>query len=221
MKFKDFQISMGPGLGMDRERLVNLAAFPVYEAIRLWIRSRKLVAPFEKIALRIVDKHSEALSPYFLRARNAIGICQMEVPVDLKDAVEPFPNYRLYISCALTALNAIREQMNWRCDELDHFVRDVLPEQNPPCNHLFEELVKVDAAGTRWEVWFKSEYEKSAVVVIARRGEQVIAERVVASEPGPLYLEDRFPIAKTAVKHGELCLMDKRGTSLAKVALAA
>lgn len=218
MNFTDFQISMGSGLGMDRERSVNLALFPVYEAIRLWVRAHKLKAPFEKVSLRLIDEKNAAMKPYFLKVRKAIGICQLEVPVDLEKVATPLPNYQLYISCAEQALEAIREQEGWQDEALSAFVRSELPKQKPPCNHLFGDLVKTDRRGTRWEVWLRAEYEHSAIVVVERNDDRVV-EHVVAEEQGPLYLEDRFPLAKTTIANGQFSITDKRGGVLASVAL--
>ena len=41
----------------------------------------------------------------------------------------------------------------------------------------------------------------------------------VLSEPGPLYLEDTFPVARSAIRGQDFVLLDKNGNSLANVPL--
>ena len=205
---------------MDTERAINLAMFPVYEAVRLWARENKLEAPFEKISARLVDETTEALKPYFLKVRKALGICQIEIPVDLNRICQRIPDYALYASAAETSLHAVAEQVGFRNEQLDEFVRR-LPSADPPCNHLFGDLVKVDGSGARWEVWFRSKYGSSQVVVVVSRDGVVLRECVVAAKDGPLYLEDDFPLKKTRLSADGFSILDRKGHVLASVAPAA
>ena len=45
------------------------------------------------------------------------------------------------------------------------------------------------------------------------------ADHVLLSNPGPLYLEDSFPVAKSAIRDQKYTLLDKAGNVLASVAI--
>jgi hypothetical protein len=55
--------------------------------------------------------------------------------------------------------------------------------------------------------------QPGATSVGARIGDRMVT---LVTEPGPLFLEDKFPLARTAVRNGEYLLLSRSGQVLAR-----
>ncbi|HEX3344349.1 MAG TPA: hypothetical protein VHS09_07235 [Polyangiaceae bacterium] len=84
-----------------------------------------------------------------------------------------------------------------------------------PLVHFFEGLAQVEkSSGLKCVPWLSTRPGETRIGV--RVGERDVT---VLSKPGPLYLEDRFPIAKSAIRGNDYVLLDKAGKALASVAI--
>jgi hypothetical protein len=82
-----------------------------------------------------------------------------------------------------------------------------------PLVHVFAGLSRIE----------KESRVECALWLSVRPGETQIGARlgkrevVILSKPGPLFLEDEFPVKKSAIKDHQYILFDKSGTVLASV----
>ncbi|MBN9166768.1 MAG: hypothetical protein J0I07_37895 [Myxococcales bacterium] len=82
MRLVDFHISVGPaGLTADQRKAINERLFPIYEAIRLWLRERKVTAPFRKILVSLSDRRVS--ERWHATATVALGICEVLEAIDI------------------------------------------------------------------------------------------------------------------------------------------
>lgn len=208
----DFQVYARPGGLASEQRPVNEALFTTYESVRLWLKEHETKAPFRKVVVTFADETSSAR--WHGKVSNALGICEVTEAVDMAMLVQKAGDHRWVLGIVEHALGCVERSTGWRSDELWGFIREV-SERTLPLVHFFEGLAQVDnASGVKCVPWLS-----------ARPGETQIGVRIgkrdvtVLSQPGPLYLEDSFPVAKSAIRGHEYVLLDKAGKSLASVAI--
>ncbi len=70
MRLIDFQAYLrAPGLPQQEQRTINASLFPVYEAVRLWLKDHVVEAPFRKVLITLAD----ASAP--LRPGGGMALC--------------------------------------------------------------------------------------------------------------------------------------------------
>ncbi|EKQ84260.1 hypothetical protein [Leptospira kirschneri] len=216
MRLIDFQIYVRPaGLAQIEQKSCNEALFPVFEAIRLWLRERNVSAPFRKIAVSIAD-HSIA-QEWHGDVSVALNVCEVTEACDIRLVRLKVHDYLWVSNLVLEALEHIRLETGWDNVEL----RDVLGHigtQSPPCAHLFDKLRKIDRkTGIVCDVWLVAVYKSTSVMTrFSYEGKQ-IGEIIVAHKPGPLYIEDDLPVAATAIVKRSFVLLDRNRQPLASV----
>ena len=212
VRIVEFQIGLGSTkLALDEQRSVNMALFSTFEPIVLWLRERTIRAPFKKIAISLAD---EAAARWHGNVSNAIGICQVTEAVPVSTIRQGTGDHRWVLGIVDHALGCVARSTGWRSDELESFIKDV-SERPLPLVHVFEGLAQVDkASGVKCVPWLSSRPGETQIGV--RVGER---EVTVVSEPEPIYLEDSFPMAKSAIRGREYVLLDKAGKVLASVAI--
>lgn len=213
VRLVDFQVGLGStSLGLDEQRPANLALFSTYEPIRLWLKERDVKAPFRKVVVGLSDQASFAR--WHGNVSNVAGICEITEAVDVTTLLAKAGDHRWVLGIVEHALGCVRRSTGWRSDELQGFIATVA-ERPLPLVHVFEALAQTEkASGVRCVPWLSTRPGETQVGVhIGERSVTVLAK------PGPLYLEDSFPVAKAAIRDGEYVLLDKAGKSLARVAI--
>jgi hypothetical protein len=209
----DFQVYARPsGLAEAEQKPLNEALFSTFEPVRLWLRERRIHAPFKKIAISLADEVSSAR--WHGHVSNAIGICQVTEAVALRTLRESAGDHRWVLGLVKHALGCVTRSTGWRSNELEGFVK-VASERTLPLVHFFEGLAQVEKAfGVKCVPWLSTRPGKTEIGV--RVGER---DETVLSRPEPIYLEDSFPLAKSAIRGGDYVLLDKAGKALASVAI--
>ena len=82
-----------------------------------------------------------------------------------------------------------------------------------PLVHIFTGLEQIEnVSGVSCVLWLSARPGETQLGV--RLGERDV---VILSKPGPVYLEDTFPVAKSAIVGRDYLLLDKTGKTLASV----
>ncbi len=82
MRLVDFQVYAGPSsLSFDDQAVASRALFSTFEPVRLWLKGRKLSAPFRKILIGLVDEATWSRANR--RVISALGICEATEAVDV------------------------------------------------------------------------------------------------------------------------------------------
>jgi hypothetical protein len=209
----DFQVyARLSRLAEGEQKPLNEALFSTFEPVRLWLKDRVIEAPFKKIAISLADEASSAR--WHGNVSNAIGICQVTEAVNLPTLRESAGDHRWVLGIISHALGCVMRSTGWRSSELESFIKD-MSERPLPLVHFFEGLAQVEkASGVKCVPWLSSRPGETQIGV--RVGERDVA---VLSKPEPIYLEDSFPIAKSAIRGHEYVLLDKAGKVLASVAI--
>ncbi len=213
VRLVDFQVGVGSTkLAQDEQRSANLSLFSTYEPVRLWLKEREVRAPFRKIVVSLSDEASFAR--WHGNVSNVAGICEVMEAVDPTTLVQRAGDHRWVLGVVEHALACIERNAGWRSSELEDFIKAV-SERPLPLVHFFESLAQIEkASGVKCVPWLST--QPGETVVGARIGERDVT---VLSKPGPLYLEDSFPVAKSAIRGGEYVLLDKAGKVLASLAI--
>ncbi len=213
VRLADFQVYARPaGLAAGRERPINEALFTSYEPVRLWLKDRDIKAPFRKVVVSFADEASAAR--WHGIVSNAGGICEVTEAMSVATLTQKAVDHEWVLAVVEHALGCIAHSTGWRSDELDAFVR-ALSNRTLPLVHFFEGLALVDRrSGVKCVPWLSARPGETRIGV--RLGE---GDVTVLSKPGPLYLEDAFPVAKSAIQGREYVLLDNNGKVLASVAL--
>ncbi len=211
VRLVDFQIfARASGLAEGEQKLLNEALFSTFEPVRLWLKERVIKAPFKKIAISLADETSSAR--WHGHVTNATGICQVTEAVQLAEMRQGAGNHRWVLAIVERALAHVARSTGWRSEELERFVNDAA-EKTLPLVHVFEGLAQLEkASGVKCVPWFSTRPGETQIGV--RVGERDVT---VVSTPGPLYLEDSFPVAKASIRAGRYVLLDKAGKTLASV----
>jgi len=140
MILRDFQVHCCPA--WDLAGSFNRAAFPVYEAVRLDLRPRRLSALFKKIVITLVDDATIEAS----RVCVALNICEALVPINrqmLSDAMSAVANV---VALARRGLRAIELSQGFADAGIDQSLEQCL-YRNPPCLYRFARLGRTSRAG--------------------------------------------------------------------------
>jgi hypothetical protein len=207
VRLVDFQIYARGGPSY---RDTNGALFVVGEPIRLWIKSRKIEAPFRKLLVDISDSlpSREAHG----RTVNCLGICGVLLCVDGVELREHATNHRWVVGIVRRALTRAQESLGWHEPDLERFVEE-LAQRPLPLVHEFERFARTDAkSGLRCVPWISMEPNRTRIGVSI--GTRDVALRESAR---PLFFEDDFPIARGAIVKGQFVLVGKSRERLASV----
>ena len=212
-RFVDFQVYARPsGLAEGEQKPLNEALFSTFEPVRLWLKEHVIGAPFKKIAISLADEITSAL--WHGNVSNAVGICQVTEAVNLSMMRQSAGDHRWVLGIVLDALGCVARSTGWRSNELEDFIK-AASDRPWPLVHFFEGLAQIESeSGVKCVPWLSTQPGKT--MVGARIGDRDVT---VLSKPGPLYLEDSFPVAKSAIRGHQYVLLDKAGKALASVAI--
>jgi hypothetical protein len=211
----DFQVSATTSGNFDEERAINLALFSTYEPVRLWLKEHVIKAPFRKVVVTFRDEALYARSHGYVM--NAIGICQVIESVDIAVLRQNAGDHRWVIRGVEHALSCIASALGWRSEELEGFLA-AMSEKPLPLIHFFDRLTRIDKiSGTKCVPWLLTRPGQTGVGVrlVAKDGTE--RDVTLLSTVEPIYLEDSFPLAKSAIRGTEFMLFDKTGKVLASV----
>jgi hypothetical protein len=206
MILRDFQIYASPNV---HDYAINVAAFPIYEAVRLDLKRRRPRAPFVKIVIRLAN--SAAFAETFVMV--ALAICEVTVPVDMTRLAAALPAVPEILAVADDGLAAIRAETGF-CDPAIHDALQRCREQDPPCSHVFDRLVRVTRSGIRCEPVLLARAGVTRVEVRFLGGERLLRADLVADAKGPLWLEDSFPMRRVRIRGAAFELLDATGAIL-------
>jgi hypothetical protein len=217
MRVRDFQVSAGSTGNMDEERAINLDLFSTYEPVRLWLKERVIKAPFRKV---VVGFNNEAwAAPWHGKVMNAIGVCQVIESVDIAVLRQNAGDPRWVIAGVEHALSCIASALGWRSEELEGFLA-ATSEKTWPLIHFFDRLTRIDKiSGTKCVPWLSTRPGQTGVGVRLVAKDATERDVTLLSTVEPIYLEDSFPLAKSAIRGREFLLLDKTGKVLASVPL--
>jgi hypothetical protein len=207
----DFQITVGPSTLQEGERRsANLSLFSTYEPVRLWLKERDVRAPFEKILIGLCAETTfAAISGSVV---DGAGVCEVILALDPGAIAAGVINQRWAFGIAEQALIKIQLETGWQSEELVRLLQS-RAEQTPPLVHFFDKLRKKDrTSGVECSLWFATQPGRTSVG--ARVGE---VDVTLLSEPGPIFLEDSFPVSRAAIRDGEYRLSDSGGNLLASI----
>ena len=217
MRVRDFQVRVGSTGNMDEERAIHFALFSTYEPVRLWLKEHVIKAPFRKV---VVSFENEAWSArWHGHVMNAIGICQVTESVDIAVIRQNAGDHRWVIRGVLHALSCIASALGWRSEELEGFLA-AMSEKPLPLIHFFDRLTRIDKiSGTTCVPWLSTRPSQTGVGVRLVAKDATERDVTLLSTAEPIFLEDSFPLAKSAIRGRELVLLDKAGKVLASVPL--
>jgi hypothetical protein len=201
---------------LDQEKTLNGGLFPVYEAVRLWLKERMIVAPFRKIVISLEDHLLAAKRHGSLTV--ALGICKVTEAVCAEDFLSRHGDHTWTCHRVLDGLEHISSGLGWRCEELVSHVQQISGKA-PPCSHRFARLCRLARNGVACEVLLEADVGTSIVKVRFSAHGRVAIEVVVASRPGPLWVEDDYPVAAARIDKGHFLLLAKDRSVLARVAI--
>src|SRR5690349_1404690 len=136
-RLTDFQIMVGAMGRLDTERAVNIALFTSFELVRLWLKERKISAPFDKIVIEFRDI---SVNPdWHGDVTNVDGLCHVMYAVDLSELQGRAEHHRRVLGVTEHALQFLSKALGWQCDDLERFVSE-LRERPLPLVHYFEGL---------------------------------------------------------------------------------
>ena len=176
--------------------------------MRLWLKERKLTAPFKKILISLDDERTA--KPWHGHVMNAIGVCEITEAVDVSTLPKYMEDHRWLLDVVIHALGCVGKTTGWRSEEFETFLADL--RQRPwPLVHFFQRLALVDQrTGATCVPWLSTRPGETTVGVR-------IGTRDVAVLSGPIWLEEDFPLAKSFIKGREYVLRDRAGRTLASV----
>jgi len=208
-------VCVGPaGLPAGQQRDVNCALFPLYEAVRLWLRSQSIEAPFKKLLINLVD--SRVGGRFHGNVALALGICEVTEAVEVAELLARRTDYGWLCALLEDALGHVSVRLRWKCAALENEIREV-GSKKPPCLYRFEKLRRSDCVtGFTCDVFFEADVGASVVKVLFTAG-QVVAEVEVASRSGPLFLEDEFPVVRSAIQDRFFVLLSRDNGVLSRV----
>jgi len=215
VRFMDFQVGVGStSLALNEQRLANLALFSTYEPVRLWLKEREIKAPFRKCVITLSDEGT--FTRWHGNVSNVAGICEVTEAINVTTLVQMAGDHRWVLGIVEHALACVARSTGWQSEELESFIK-MVSERPFPLVHFFAGLTQVDkVSGVKCVPWFSSKPGETQIGV--RVGER---DLTVVSKPGPLFLEDDFPLAKSAIRGREFLLLDKSGNALASVSIEA
>ena len=221
-RLRDFQLYARPTRTHDGDvdplGVTNLALFASYEPVRLWLREQKLAAPFQKLLVTLVDR--EAFSGWHGSVTHALGVCEVFEAVDMRMLRQAAGDHRWVLSLVDHALSCVARDTGWTCADLAAHIA-ALTQSGLPLVHVFQPLARQHKpTGSECVPWLSTQPSLTRIgvrLVVGGRARDV----VVASRSGPLFLEDDFPMTKSALKDGEFRLLTRTGEVLARVPVTA
>jgi hypothetical protein len=217
-KLRDFQIgTFGSTLTFDEQRIVSLSTFATYEPIRLWLKAHNVKAPFVKLLVSFVTE-----AEFHHRKRNVtnvLGICEVDEPVNPSSLRENAGDHRWVIAAVKQALGRVAQDsvVAWRSEEFESFL-DELAQRSRPLMHFIDKLARTDRRShvscTPWMAFEPGHTQFGVRFTAPDKAERDVD---VFAQPGLLYLEDDFPVAKSKLQDGMFLLLDKEGNTLASV----
>jgi hypothetical protein len=216
VRIVDFQVSMRSDVLAARgQRSINETLFATYEPIRLWLKEHEIKAPFRKIVVSVADGASFAR--WHGNVSNAIGICEVTEAMDVTTITRKAGDHQWVLGVVEHALGCIAQNIGWRSDELDACIK-VMSKRTLPLIHFFERLAQVDdVSGVRCVPWLSTRPGETQIGVHIVTKASTGRDVTILSKSGPLYLEDSFPVAKSAMRRSGFVLLDKAGKILATV----
>jgi hypothetical protein len=213
VRLVDFQVYARPtGLVGGEQRTINEALFATYEPVRLWLKEHETRAPFRKLVVSLADETLAAR--WHGTLSTAGGICEVTEAVDARVLVQRAGDHGWVLRVVEHALGCVALSAGWRSGDLEGFVKDA-SERPLPLVHLFEGLTQVDKeSGVKCVPWLSARPGETQIGVMV--GDRMVK---VFSKPGPIYLEDAFPVTKSAIRGREFLLLDRAGKTLATVVL--
>lgn len=215
VRIVDFQVYFAAaGLSAPEQMFCNRAAFPVYEAARLWLRERRVEAPFRKLLVTV------KADPYDVQWHGAVqtanGVCEVTLCVPQAE-VSARCNPSWVAVAALEGLERVRVETGWTNGELSALLARV-GSARPPCNHRFEKLTK-RFRGTTCDLVLEADGESATLKAVFVTGLGKRVESHVAHSSGPMFIEDVFPVATSAAVQGRFNLYGKGKEILASLAI--
>lgn len=208
----DFQVYARPAGPGDAQRSVNEALFATFEAVRLWLKAHEVRAPFRKLVVSLSDESTS--SAWHGNVSNALGVCEVTEAIDRDLLIQKAGDHRWVLSVVVHALRCVEQNSGWSSKELDGFI-DGVSDAAFPLVHFFEELAQRErTSGLRCVPWLSLSPGETKIGI--RLGDRDVT---ILSRPGPLYLEDSFPVSKSSIREGQYVLVNKKGEQLASVAL--
>lgn len=215
MRLVDFQVSVRPaGLSMNQQKEINEWLFPVYEAVRLWLKEQKVLAPFKKIVVSLADRRVS--EQWHGKAMVALGICEVTEAVGIDDLTRYRGEHGWTCQRILDALEHVASTVGWNCQDLVSLVHQIAT-QRPPCFHRFPGLSKRDKTGLICDVILEADVGATAVKVQFTDDRSQTTHVMVTSRPGPLFIEDDFPVMTTKIDNGTFVLLGRGKQVLAQV----
>jgi len=203
---RDFQICAAPST---HEYAINVATFPIYEAVRLDVERRRPTAPFVKIAVCLADSSSWPRTHVMV----ALAICQVTLPVDVNRLADALPAVAEIVDATHAGLAAVRDETGFH-DPAILGALERCQSHDPPCRHVFDRVVRVTRAGIRCEPTLLASAGHTRLEVRFLDGEDLLRADVVVDAKVPLFLEDDFPVRKSRVRGAAFELLDASGRIL-------
>jgi len=213
MILRDFQIYTRPFGDHERQYAINVAAFPIYEAVRLDLKRRRPTAPFKKIVITLVDK-TLARGP----VTNALGICEAPVLVDVEALFAALPAVHELVAAAREGLTEVARATGFQNEGILSAL-DLCLEHDPPCLVLLERLSRITRAKTHCDVYFLARAGETRVEVRFTRLGAELGRTVVKRSTTPLFLEDELPVRRSRLRDNFFELLASDYTLLASVAI--
>jgi hypothetical protein len=210
----DFQLYARSGFADGQQRPINQALFATFEPVRLWLKEHKIEAPFRKLVVTFADEASSAR--WHGSVEIAIGVCEVTEAVSPAALERGAGDHGWVLGAVEHALTCVAREAGWASEDLAAAVAE-MSSRVWPLVHFFARLAKVDrTSGVRCRPWLSARPGETQIGV---RLESANVERnvTVLSRPGPVYLEDEFPVAKSIIRHRDFVLVDKAGKVLASV----
>ena len=215
-RFVDFQVyARACGLAEGEQKRVNELLFSTYEQVRLWLKEHLIRAPFKKVVVSLADQVSSAR--WHGHVSNAIKICQVTEAVDLSTLRKNVNSHQWVLRIVSHALGCVAVSTGWRSEQLEDFIAAEC-DGSWPLMHFFDRLTQFDSvSGVKCVPWLSTRPGETQVGVRLVTKDNVEQDVTLLSRPEPVYLEDSFAIAKSAIKGDDFVLLDKAGKVLASV----
>jgi hypothetical protein len=140
----------------------------------------------------------------------ALGICEVRVPIDLTRLAAVLPAVPEILEAADTGLAAVRAETGFYDPAIQASLKRCR-EQDPPCCHVFDKLIRVTRSGIRCEPVLLARAGLTRVEVRFLLGEELLRADLLADAKGPLWLEDDFPMRRARIRGSAFELLDAAG----------
>jgi len=216
LKLIDFQIAIGPSrLDSVERKNANIALFPYYEAVHLWLSECRIDAPFRKLLVTLVDM---AIAPQMHGVvTSVLGICEVAEAVEDPLGNACSGNGKWIATNVRNGLLRIEQELGWASDALMERVH-LLSDARPPCAHRFKKLHR-KLGKIECDLWLIAEVGRTAVTARFTLGGREVLQTVILEKPGPLWLDYEFPVKSATVRDGAYVLLDRDKKELARLSV--